>query len=186
MWVYPFFLLPLSPSYLSFPLFRNSASGGQHSGGVVCCGREGGGVAGGGRRAGGQRRWGDEPDLEGAVGTRGGNLGLARWPAYCGLLPLDDGTAPCLRELHPDDDGKEQTPASHALGALGGSRKMELAKDMKDREAIIQRHREECKKTCRERHTYCPPEMPCCCMKNAPASSPSSVKNESGDGLVIN
>ncbi|KAF2912112.1 hypothetical protein DAI22_11g231900 [Oryza sativa Japonica Group] len=60
------------------------------------------------------------------------------------------------------------------------------AKDMKDREAIIQRHREECKKTCRERHTYCPPEMPCCCMKNAPASSPSSVKNESGDGLVIN
>nr|BBF90009.1 hypothetical protein [Oryza rufipogon]BBF90017.1 hypothetical protein [Oryza rufipogon] len=58
-----------------------------------------------------------------------------------------------------------------------------FTKDMKDREAIIQRHREECKKTCRERHTYCPPEMPCCCMKNAPASSPSSVKNESGDGL---
>nr|BBF89302.1 hypothetical protein [Oryza barthii]BBF89306.1 hypothetical protein [Oryza barthii] len=57
-----------------------------------------------------------------------------------------------------------------------------FTKDMKDREAILRRHREECKKICRDRRTYCPPEMPCCCVMNAPASSPVSVENESGDG----
>nr|BAD19828.1 hypothetical protein [Oryza sativa Japonica Group] len=39
MWVYPFFLLPLSPHYLSFPLFGSSASKGQSGGGVAAVGR---------------------------------------------------------------------------------------------------------------------------------------------------
>uniref|UniRef100_A0A0E0NYR2 Uncharacterized protein n=1 Tax=Oryza rufipogon TaxID=4529 RepID=A0A0E0NYR2_ORYRU len=83
MWVYPFFLLPLSSPYLSFPLFGSSASRGQHGGRVAAASRET------------------------SQSSRGPS---ARHPKLAG--------APSGR--------RQQTPAGHALGALGGSDRMEL------------------------------------------------------------
>ncbi|KAF0896439.1 hypothetical protein E2562_024308 [Oryza meyeriana var. granulata] len=59
------------------------------------------------------------------------------------------------------------------------------AGETRDRETL-QRHRE-CKQRCGGHLSYCPPENPCCCVSvNAPASSPSGAKTQSGDVLVIN